>query len=127
MRLRLPKFVIPRLKIGEPLLVTRITITQQPSNISTFLGTPVTFNCTATTNNNINPTYQWQLSLNGSTFNTINGAINSSYSFTPDLGDNNTFYRCIVSAKYATRVISNSATLTVSDKPGKMTIYKLAI
>jgi hypothetical protein len=61
---------------------TGACLSQQVSLKSTATGTPV-------------PTVQWQSSPNGTTWTTVTGATNGTYTFTPVAADNNKQYRAI--------------------------------
>ncbi|MBL8228551.1 MAG: PQQ-dependent sugar dehydrogenase [Bryobacterales bacterium] len=90
------------------------SITQHPQNTQVSAGQPATFSVTAT---GPSLTYQWQRNSQN-----INGATNSTYTFTPQLADNGAVFRVIVQNTNGTAT-SNPAVLTVvSNQPPTATI-----
>ena len=99
-----------------------IEITQQPTSIIANEGSTATFTISAIlvtyfSSETIN--YQWQKRESGSTsvWSDISGANSSSYT-TPSLtiaNDSTYLYRCIFSNEYTETVISDSASLTVTN------------
>ncbi|MGZ8541351.1 MAG: DUF4082 domain-containing protein, partial [Chitinophagaceae bacterium] len=70
---------------------------------------------------NPSPTVQWQTSTNGTTWANINGATNSTLSFTAAIADNNKQYRAVWKNSEGT-VYSNTATLNINAIPPKPTV-----
>ena len=87
------------------------TITTQPASQVKCAGTSVSF--TTAANGTPVPTVQWQESVNGTNWNNIAGAVNSTLSFATTIGDNNKQYRAVWTNS-AGPVSSNPATLTVN-------------
>lgn len=89
------------------------SITQPPADQSVTAGQTATFSVTATGTAPL--TYRWQLSTDGTTFNTIAGATSASYT-TPatTAAMNGQRYRVIVDNAAPGDVTSAAATLTVS-------------
>ena len=88
------------------------TITTQPVNQPVTAPATAIFSVTAA--GNPTPSYQWQKSTDGVTFNNISGATSASYT-TPSTttADNGAKFRCVASNSQGTAT-SNAATLTVS-------------
>jgi gliding motility-associated-like protein len=99
-----------------------IAITTQPSDTSVCTNDLASFTTSVTGTTNI--TYQWQFSPNTGTFSDINNG--SSYSgvtsSTLSVNTTNSFgagqYRCRVNGDLATEVITNSATLSITNCNG---------
>lgn len=92
-------------------------ITTQPVDVTTTAGNPVAFTIVAAGTPTL---YQWQYSLNGSTWVTINEAENATavtneLQFTATADDNGHQYRCGVTWATGTTTYSNGATLTVNN------------
>ena len=87
------------------------TITTQPASQVKCAGTSVSF--TTAANGTPVPTVQWQESVNGTIWNNIAGAVNSTLSFATTIADNNKQYRAVWTNS-AGPVSSNPATLTVN-------------
>ena len=90
-------------------------ITVQPIDIISC-ATTATFNVTAT---GTNPTYQWQVSVDGGlSYSNIPNATSSSYTATGlTLAQSNNKYRVVVSAPGCSSAISNAATVRVGTTP----------
>ncbi len=93
-------------------------ITLQPVNTTVVIGKPVSF--TAAASGNPTPTVQWQVSLDGTTWNNISGASSTTYSFTPAAGDNGNLYRAIFTNSVGSTATS-AAVLTVYYGPSVTT------
>ena len=92
------------------------SITTQPVNVTVTAPTTATFTVTAT--GTPTPTYQWMQEVQGaSTFTSITGATNASYT-TPatTVTDNGTQFECVIT-NTAGSVTSAVATLTVNPTP----------
>ncbi len=76
-----------------------ITISQQPSSVTTIEGVTATFTAAATATGVVGPTYQWQSALGAAAFADIAGATAKSYT-TPilALGDTGTKFRVVITA-----------------------------
>jgi len=91
-------------------------ITTQPTSQTVSAPATATFSCAAS--GNPTPTYQWQVSTNGgSTYSSISGATNASYT-TPatSSANNGTQYEC-VATNTAGSTTSTAATLSVNYAP----------
>jgi uncharacterized repeat protein (TIGR01451 family) len=90
------------------------SITTQPTNISSCLGTSATFLVLSAGTNN---QFQWQVSTNGgASFNNIPGETSTNLVFpNVTLSQNNYRYRVIVSNACPSSVTSNAAILSVSN------------
>ena len=92
------------------------SITQQPSNISTFVDGVATLSCTATASPGT-LSYQWQSSANNSTWSNIAGATSNSYT-APTSVAGTTYYRIVVTntaGGSTASTTSNSVYVTASD------------
>lgn len=85
------------------------SITLQPLNLTSTAGNTATFSSTAS--GNPSPTAQWQISTdNGSTWNNIGGATNSSYTTASLASSNDGYrYRCI----WTNSIGSNTSTAVI--------------
>jgi hypothetical protein len=92
---------------------TAVAVSVQPANTTVCNAANATFSVTAT---GTAPTYQWQMSTNGTTYNNISGETASSLTVAAvTLGMNGYKYRVVVTgAAPCGSVTSNAATLTVS-------------
>ena len=87
-----------------------VAITAQPGNQVVLINDPASFAVTASGSG---LTYQWEYSTNGTTWSTLTGETNATYSIaSADASLNAYQYHCIVSGTCNT-VTSNPATLTV--------------
>jgi len=82
-------------------------------------GEAEAFSVTATTTNNVVPSFQWQLRTTGSYADLANGGVygdvtTATLAITDNTGLNGNRYRCVVSGAGATTVISNGAKLIES-------------
>ena len=89
-------------------------ITTQPSSQTVTAGTQVTFTVGST--DSPAPSFQWERSLDGSTWTPIPMATAGTYTFTAAKTDNGVFFHSIA-AKGAKSSTSNPATLTVQWGP----------
>lgn len=92
-------------------------ITTQPVDVTTTVGNPVAFTIAAAGTPTL---YQWQYSINNSTWANINEAENATavtnkLQFTATADDNGNRYRCGVTWATGTTTYSNGATLTVNN------------
>ena len=92
-------------------------ITTQPVDVTTTAGNPVAFTIAAAGTPTL---YQWQYSINNSTWANINEAENATavtnkLQFTATADDNGNQYRCGVTWATGTTTYSNGATLTVNN------------
>lgn len=107
---------VNELWMGEPTQLTAPVITTQPAGQSVRAGENVTFSIAAT--GDPAPTYQWQVSANGSTWSNLADKTSVALILTRvALGDNGNKYRCIVTNPQGTAA-SNAAVLTVTDGGG---------
>ena len=91
------------------------TITQSPSSITVGVGSTATFRVSADANPA--PSYQWQYSIDGTTWQDISGANASEYETPATTKPMNGWqYRCVVTNRLGTDT-SASATLTVNYSP----------
>ena len=92
-----------------------VSITGQPSSVTTCAGNNATFTVTASGT----PTYQWQVSTDGgATFTNIAGATGTSYTIAGvSAAMNNNQYHVIVSNPCPSSATSNNVTLTVQSPP----------
>ena len=91
------------------------TITQSPSAITVGVGSTATFRVSADANPA--PSYQWQYSIDGTTWQDISGANASEYETPATTKPMNGWqYRCVVTNRLGTDT-SASATLTVNYSP----------
>ena len=112
------------------LTVDTIPTVTNPSDITICEGTPTSFTATAT---GTATTYQWQASYNGgvSYVNIGNGGVYSGTTTTtlnvlsPTYSMNNYLYRVMIDGKCKQDVPSNSAKLTVNEKP-RITIQPIS-
>jgi len=96
---------------------TAIAITSQPVAQVVCVGTAITYSVVATGSS---LTYQWQQSLNGCNgpWQDITGATAATLSLgAAVIAQNNTGYRCVVSAPCASSLTSNCGLLTVGTSP----------
>ena len=99
------------------IVVTTVSITTQPANVTTCAGTNTSFTAAGSGSGII---YQWQVSIDGgTTYNNINGATADTYTITGvTQAMNNNKYRCQLSnATCTTPGVSNAGTLTVNSVP----------
>ena len=98
-----------------------ITINSQPVSTIACVGTSATFTTGATGTTNI--LYQWQYSIDGTSFSNITNDVNYSGVSTPTLSVNVTdlvvsgFYRCKVDGDLAATIFTGNATLSVNTLP----------
>ncbi|RYE22693.1 MAG: T9SS type A sorting domain-containing protein [Sphingobacteriales bacterium] len=98
--------------ITEQATCTNVAVGTQPANSIVCAGANATFTVTAT---GTSPSYQWQVSTDGSTWNNITGATTSTLTITgATQGMNNNRYRVVISNACPSNITSASATLTVS-------------
>jgi len=103
-----------------------ITINPQPASTTACVGTSATFTTGATGTTNI--LFQWQFSIDGSSFTDIINNADYTGATTATLSINVTslvvagFYRCKVDGDLATTVFSNNVTLTVNALPTAPTV-----
>ncbi|TBX65986.1 hypothetical protein EZL74_11475 [Flavobacterium silvisoli] len=92
---------------------TAVAITTQPANTTVCNAANATFSVVATGSA---PTYQWQMSTNGTTYTDMSGETASSLTVSAvTLGMNGYKYRVVIAgAAPCASVTSNAATLTVS-------------
>lgn len=92
-----------------------LQITQQPLSASVLVGDTVIFSCSGTASNNSSVYYRWLVSTNNIAFSSVAGG-NSRIYTTPTLAlsNNQTYYKCELSASNANIVYTNSALLSVS-------------
>lgn len=100
------------------IIVTDPVITTQPSSKSVFRGDSTSVNISATTTYGT-LSYQWQSSVNGSTWSNISGATSNTYSpSTSTVGV--TYFRCVVTSTaggQSKTSTSASASVTVNATP----------
>lgn len=125
MRISLSYFSIPKIKLGDndprfnPPLVPLITVTRQPSALNVIEGNTATFIAAGSSSPVRTIVYQWER-RNGDpgSFNIVNGATSSAYSLVQaQLTDNNSFFRCGLSASNALQVYTNAVLLSVLPPP----------
>ena len=94
--------------------VTTPSITAQPTGQTVTEGSAAMFSVTASNAQ----TYQWQQSTdNGSSWANIESATSASYTISSTATDMSNYqYRCVVKSASGVGVISNAATLTVTEK-----------
>ncbi len=94
------------------ILTVQVTpaITAQPSNSSVIEGTTASF--TSTASGIPAPTVQWQVNT-GSGWSDVNGATNTTYSFTSNLSNSGNQYQAVFTNAAGT-ITSNAVTLTVT-------------
>ncbi len=86
-------------------------VTTNPTNQSVGAGATATF--TAAASGNPTPTVQWEVSIDGgATFNPINGATSTTYSFAASAGQNNDEYEAVFTNTVG-GATTTAATLTV--------------
>ena len=90
---------------------TQVSITTQPTSVTTCAGTNATFSATVT---GVGATYQWQVSTNGGTsYTDISGANSTTLTLTAvTAAMNNNRYQLVVTGS-CNNITSNSVTLTV--------------
>ena len=94
-----------------------ISISAQPAPITVPEGATATFSVTATVNNGVTPTYQWEKSDdNGATWTAIAGATSAEYvtAATVFADDDQDQYRVVISSTGAQDVTSAPVILTVT-------------
>ena len=91
------------------------TITTQPTSQTILAGNSVTFSAAAS--GTPVPAYQWERSLDGTTWTPIDGATQASYSFTASTSDNGVRFHVKADNHVGTPAISLPATLTVQWAP----------
>ena len=98
--------------------VTTPSITAQPTGQTATEGQGATFTVEASAGSET-PTYQWQQSTDsGSNWTDISGATSASYTISSTATDMSGYqYRCVVKSASGVGVISQAATLTVTEKP----------
>lgn len=97
---------------------TQPVITLQPVSTTVVAGKSATF--TAAASGNPTPTVQWQVSLDGTTWNNISGATATNYSFTPAADDNGKEVRAVFTNSVGSAVTA-AAVLTVYYGPSVTT------
>ena len=111
-----------------PLSSINIQVVTNPSNSTVTQGSTTTFYCSGVASGSLPVSYAWQRSFNDIYFYYMPGA--SSYLYATSaaaISDNNSFFRCALSATGAGLVYTNSAKLTVNTSNDTMTLYKLNI
>ena len=88
------------------------TITAAPASKTVAVGSSVTLTATATGTATLN--YEWQRSIDGTTYTTVANGTTSSYSLTSVAVANTGYYRVIVNNAFAPAVTSASAYLSVT-------------
>jgi len=102
--------------LGE---ATAPAITTQPGSLDLTAGASASF--TAAASGSPLPAYQWETSQDGSTWTTLAGATNATYSFNCQPNQSATRFR-VKAANTLGTATSNAATLTVSAS-GSWTVY----
>jgi hypothetical protein len=92
-----------------------LKITQQPLSASVLVGDTAIFSCSGATSNNSSVYYRWLVSTDNISFDSVAGGNNRIYT-TPTLAlsNNQTYYKCELSASNANILYTNSAFLSVS-------------
>lgn len=125
------KFSAPNIIIGQwiaPLSSVSIQVVTNPSNSTVQQGATTTFYCSGVASDNLSVYYAWQRSFNNSYFYFIPGATSRIHTTSAAaISDNNSFFRCALSAQGTGLVYTNSAKLTVNTDSDIMTLYKLNI
>lgn len=125
------KFSVPNITIGQwiaPLSSVNIQVVTNPSNSTVLQGNTTTFNCSGVASDNLSVSYAWQRSFNNSYFYFIPRATSRIHTTSAAaISDNNSFFRCALSAQGTGLVYTNSAKLTVNTNVDNntMTLYKL--
>ncbi len=89
-----------------------VSITSQPANVAACSGNTATFSVTVA---GTVPAYQWQLSIDGVSYNNIPGATNASLVLSNTLVTMNGYkYRVIVNNGCPSTIASTPATLTIN-------------
>jgi len=92
-----------------------VNITASPNNVNTCAGESATFTVAAT---GTGLSYQWQVSVDGSTYVNIPGATSATYTTGPlTLNQNGVRYRVVVSTATCGTQTSSVAALSVKSKP----------
>ncbi len=94
-----------------PTTDTAPTITSAP--VSLTVTAPATATFTAAASGHPTPTYQWEVSTNGTTWNNVLGATSASYTTAATVAGI-THYRVVADNKVGTAATSEPATLTVN-------------
>lgn len=75
-----------------------VSVSQQPSNQTSFeLGT-ATFSTAGTPSSAATLTYQWQRGTNNTSYSNVVGATGGEYSIVPVLTDSGSWFRCVITA-----------------------------
>jgi hypothetical protein len=115
------KFSAPNITIGQwiaPLSSASIQVVTNPSNATILQGTTTTFYCSGVASDSLPVSYAWQRSFNNSYFYYIPGATSNVYATSAAaITDNNSFFRCALSAQGIGLVYTNSAVLSVYATP----------
>lgn len=116
------KLSTPRIRIGQPLsainIPVTVTIVQSPSAITVSTGSTALFSSSGRSSNNTTVFYSWQRSTDNTNFTFISNAKNRQYTTSAlTLTDNNTYYRCALSANNSELIYTNSAKLSVITAP----------
>lgn len=92
-----------------------ISISQQPSSVSTTAGVPVIYDVIASVTSSKTISYQWQLSTDaGGNWANIAGETSYQFSVIGDTGNNGHYFRCILSSLGADDVTSATASLSLA-------------
>lgn len=100
------------------ILVTAPTITTQPSSQSVYKGASATLSVAATTTYGT-LSYQWQSSLDGSSWSDLVGETSTTYA-PPTTATGTTYYRCVITSSASGQsktATSASASVTVNATP----------
>lgn len=90
-----------------------ITITAQPADSEEDTGSEVEFSVTATVSPTTTITYLWQVSTDGTTWNSAPGTNNAAtYTIADNTGLDGNLYRCLINSAGATQAVSDAALLT---------------
>lgn len=125
------KLSVPSITIGQliaPLSSANIQVVTNPSNSTVLQGTTTTFNCSGVASDSLPVSYAWQRSFNNTYFYYLPGAISNVYATSAAaISDNDSFFRCALSAQGTGLIYTNSAKLTVNTNvdSSTMTLYKL--
>lgn len=119
------KLSLYRLRIGQPLSGANIlpdpvtiSIVQSPSAITVSTGSTALFSCSGVSSENSVISYNWQRSTDNSNFTFISNAKNRQYTTgVLTIADNNSYFRCALSAINSNIAYTNSALLSVYEEP----------
>ena len=115
------KFSTPKIAIGQkllpPLSSVSVVVVLNPLAVTVLENNTATFTCSGIASNKSTVFYNWQNSLDNVSFSYIKDAKFPVYTSIQYLSNNQTFYRCALSASESQITFTNSVLLSVYSQP----------